>query len=398
MARFLIVVFPLASHLYAPVAIGQALAGAGHEVAWCGPETDLRPLVGDRARIYPTGKRYYRDYPDLGVAGARKLWTDVVIPATRFLLAPVDEAVADYRPDVLVSDQYTLAGALVACRRDLRWATLATGAMELTPPSWELPGHPEFVAGQLARAWQLAGLPGRPPVDLRFSPHLVLALTSTALTGAAPLPPQCVCIGPVLGRRPAEPVGWPAREPGRHQVLVTVGTLAAQHSDEFYRRMLPALELLADRVQAVVLAPAEAIPDPPGNITVLDRVPILDVLPRLDAVVCHGGMGTVTESLAHGVPLVVAPIRADQPAIARQVAQAGAGIEVSFFSASPAELATALTAVLEEPGYRAAARRVAEDFAAAGGAAAAVEQLAALAAGPDAGPLGCPQSENPSVL
>jgi UDP:flavonoid glycosyltransferase YjiC (YdhE family) len=382
-ARFLIVVFPLPSHLYAPVAIGQALAGAGHEVAWCGPETDLRPLVGDQARIYPTGKRYYRDYPDLGVAAARKLWNDVVIPAARFLLAPVDAAVTDYRPDVVVGDQYALAAALVACRHGLRWATLATGGMELTPPSWELPGHPEFVAERLAQAWQLAGLPGQPSVDLRFSPYLVLALTSTALTGSAPLPPQCVCIGPVLGRRPAEPgAGWPARMPGRRQVLVTVGTLAAMHSGDFYARMLLALDLLADRVQAVVLAPAEAIPDPPVNVTVLSRVPILQVLPGLDAVVCHGGMGTVTESLAHGLPLVVAPIRADQPAVARQVAQAGAGIEVSFFSARPAEFAAALTAVLDEPGYRAAARRVADSFAAAGGAAAAVERLAAVAAQP----------------
>jgi UDP:flavonoid glycosyltransferase YjiC (YdhE family) len=93
-------------------------------------------------------------------------------------------------------------------------------------------------------------------------------------------------------------------------------------------------------------------------------------------------MGTVTESLAFGVPLVVVPIRADQPAIARQVAQAGAGIEVSLFSATPAELAAALTAVLAEPAYRAAALRVAEDFTVAGGAGAAVRRLAALAARP----------------
>ena len=55
---------------------------------------------------------------------------------------------------------------------------------------------------------------------------------------------------------------------------------------------------------------------------------MLELLPELDAVLCHGGMGTVTEALAHGVPLVVAPIRADQPAVARQVTQAGAGLEV----------------------------------------------------------------------
>ena len=92
-------------------------------------------------------------------------------------------------------------------------------------------------------------------------------------------------------------------------------------------------------------------------------------------------MGTVTEALAHGVPLVVAPIRHDQPAVAAQVAAAGAGITVSFSSASAAELTRAVTAVLTEPAYRAAAQRVAESFATAGGGAAAVAELAALAAG-----------------
>lgn len=380
MARFLIVVFPLPSHLSAPVAIGQALSAAGHEVAWCGPETDLRPLVGDGATVYPTGKRYYRDYPELGVEGARKLWNNVLIPFTRFAIEPVDRAVAAYRPDVVLADQYAFAGALAALRHGVRWASLCTGAMELTPPRWELPGHDEFVAERLAQIWQLGGLPVQPGIDLRLSPQLVLALTSTLLTGDAPLPPQCVCIGPVLGRRPAVPgFRWPAPEPGRRQVLVTVGTLAAQHFNDFYSRMLPALELVADRVQAVV-ACAEALPDPPEQVVVADRVPMLEVLPLLDAVVCHGGMGTVTEALAHGVPLVVAPIRADQPAVARQVAQAGAGVEVPFTSTGPAGFAAALTAVLDEPRYRAGARRVADSFAAAGGSRAAVAELAALAA------------------
>jgi UDP:flavonoid glycosyltransferase YjiC (YdhE family) len=48
----------------------------------------------------------------------------------------------------------------------------------------------------------------------------------------------------------------------------------------------------------------------------------------MSAVVCHGGHNTVCEAFAHGVPLVVTPIRDDQPIIARQVADAGAGIQL----------------------------------------------------------------------
>lgn len=382
MARFLIVVLPLTGHLNAALALGQALAKGSHDVAWCGPESDLRPLVGPQAKIYPTGKRYYRQHSGTGSDAARALWTGYLIPLNRFILEPADAAVADYRPDVVVVDQYAVAGALAAHRRGVRWASLCTGAMELTPPSWELPGHQEWVAEQLARVWAMATLPVDETVDLRFSPHLVLALTSSALVGAAPLPPQCRLVGPILGSRPGDPeMTFPDWDPGRQHVLVTVGTLSDHLAETFYPRVAAAMGLLADRVQAILIAPPAAVPDP-GPLLVAERVPMLRLLPRLDAVVCHGGMGTVTEALAHGVPLVVAPIRHDQPMLARQVAEAGAGIAVSFQSVTEAELAGAVSALLDQPEYRAAARRVADSFAAAGGSQAAVAELARLAAGP----------------
>jgi UDP:flavonoid glycosyltransferase YjiC (YdhE family) len=85
------------------------------------------------------------------------------------------------------------------------------------------------------------------------------------------------------------------------------------------------------------------------------------------------------------VPLVVAPIRLGEPITAGHVTRAGAGIEVSFFDATAAQLAAAVTAVLDDPGYRARARSMAEDFAAAGGTGAAAARLAALAASRPAG-------------
>jgi zeaxanthin glucosyltransferase len=379
-ARFLVVVLPTVSHLHAPVAIGQALVDSGHEVAWCGPERDLRPLVGPDAVIYRTGKRYYRQLAELGMGSVRALWDGFVTPANRFMMRAADRAVADYRPDVVLVDQYALAGALAAYRRGVRWATLCIGVLELTPPTQELPELPAWVRAQLARIWAMTDLPVDDTIDLRFSPYLVIGLTTSALTGPVALPPQCVLVGPALGRRPPErDFPWAAWDPDGRHVLVTVGTFSEHISHDFYARMQAALALLGDRVQAVFLASAAAVPRPPPQVLVVPRVAMLDLLPRLDAVVCHGGLNTVTEALAHGVPLVVAGLRLDQPLIARQVAGAGAGVAVSFRSATPAQLAAALRAVLDEPRYRARARRVGESFAAAGGAAAAAAHLVALA-------------------
>jgi UDP:flavonoid glycosyltransferase YjiC (YdhE family) len=108
---------------------------------------------------------------------------------------------------------------------------------------------------------------------------------------------------------------------------------------------------------------------------------MLELMPRLDAVICQAGQSTVNEALAHGVPMVVAPIRLGELAVAEQVTRAGAGVAVSFAEATPAQLAAAVTAVLDEPGYRAQARRLGEEYAAAGGAGAAAAHLAALADG-----------------
>jgi len=380
-ARFLFVILPVTSHLNPALAIARELTENGHEVAWCGPESDLRPLVGPLATIYPTGKRAYRQYAESGMAAARVLWDGYLIPVNRFIRAAADRAVADGRPDVVVADQYALAGALAAARQGVRWATLVTGAMELTPPA-DLPDLAAWVQEQLARVWAMTDQPAGDPIDLRFSPYLVVALTTSALTGAAPLPANCVLTGPALGPRPAVPgFAWDEWDPGRRHVLVTVGTASEHMARDFYARTVAALGPMADRLQAVLVASADLVADPPRHALTAARVPMLDLLPRLDAVICHGGMGTVTEALAYGVPLVVAPMRHDQPVVARQVAEAGAGVEVSFESATPADVADAVRAVLEEPGYRASARRIGDSFAAAGGARAAAGHLAALAAG-----------------
>jgi zeaxanthin glucosyltransferase len=382
-ARFLFVMLPIPSHITPALAIGQALAASGHDVAWCGPESDLRPLVGPDVTVYPTGKRSYRDRSGSGIEAIRDVWDGYIMPFNRFIMGSADRAVAEHRPDVVVVDQYALAGAMAALRHDVRWASLCTGLLELAPPTWELPGLPELVRSRLARVWAMAGGAAGHGIDLRFSPHLVIALSSPSFVDGAPLPEQCVLVGPALGRRLDDPAfPWDFLDPGRRHVLITVGTLVEHLSSGFYARMITALGPMAGRLQAVVVAPADMVPDPPAHVLVARRVPMLELMPRLDAVVCHGGLNTVSEALLHGLPLVTAPIQGDELTLARQVARAGAGVEVSFLAATPAQLAEAVTAVLDQPGYRTHAQRIGAELAEAGGASAAAGHLAALAARP----------------
>jgi zeaxanthin glucosyltransferase len=379
-ARFLFVIVPVVARMWPAVAIGDALAASGHKVAWCGPESDLRPLLRPDATIFPTGKRSYREFHEVGMAAVRELWDQYVVPLNRFIQGPVDRAVAEHQPDVVVADQYALAGALAAYKHGVRWASLCSGVLELTPPA-EDPSLQEWVRSKLERAWATAGLPADDGVDLRFSPYLVIATTSRALTGPIPLPEHCVLIGAALGPRRTDPsFSWDWWDPGRRHVLVTAGTLSAHLVHGFVPRMMAALEPMAGRVQVVLNAAADTMPDPPPHVLVAPRIPMLELMPRLDAVICTGGQSTVNEALTHGVPLIVAPIRLGELSVAEQVTRAGAGITVSFAAATPAQLAAAVTALLDEPGYRAHARRISEEFSADGGTGAAAAQLIALAA------------------
>ncbi|HEY3906715.1 MAG TPA: glycosyltransferase [Streptosporangiaceae bacterium] len=378
MARFLVVVVPLVARVWPAVAIGDALAAAGHEVAYFGPESTLRPLLSPAAVIYPTGKRSYRQTSQLGAAAVRELWDEYVLPLNRFIARSAERAVADYRPDVVLCDQYALAGALAAKRHGVRWATLAAGVLELTPPI-EDPSLQDWVRSKARQVIEYAGGDADEDLDPLFSPHLVIATTVQALTGSA-VPAHWALIGAALGTRRTDPdFDWQWWDHAQRHVLVTVGTLSAHLVTGFLDRLLTVLWPMAGRVQVVVNAGPDAIPEPPPNVLMAPRIPMLELMPRLDAVICQAGQSTVNEALVNGVPLVVAPIRLGELATAGQVARTGVGIVVPMADATTDQLAGAVRAVLDDPSYRVRARLMAQSYATAGGTGAAADLLAKLA-------------------
>jgi MGT family glycosyltransferase len=390
MSRFLIVTLPLAGHAYRAVALADALSARGHEVAWCGSNAYFGPLLAPGATLFPTGTRLFREQAGHGIAALKSLWQQYVIPMARFTLPAVDRAIREYQPDVVLVDQHALAGALAARRHGLPWATLITQAMELTHPLAALPRVDAWIRAQLASfcrdvasdlASDLAtedGGSGDGRLGLLFSPYLVIAFTTPAVTGEQPFPGHFALVGPAMLDRPGT-FAWDLLDPGRRKVLISVGTLATGLAADFYQRAVAAVAPLRASVQAIIVGPPELVPDPPGNVLVAASVPMLTLLPRVDAVISHGGMNTVSEALAHGLPLVIAPIRHDQPVVASQVARAGAGIRVPFSRVRPDQLREALVAILDDPTYRHAAERIRDSFAAAGGAQAAAARLERLA-------------------
>jgi len=414
-SRFLFVVPPLTGHINPTIAVGAELFARGHEVAWAGHPGTLKPLLADGARVFAviddaltTRLREGREHW-LGLRGAAALkffWEDFLIPLADATLPGTDAAVANFAPDVVVADQQALAGAVAARRAGVTWVTSASTSAELARPLAAMPKVEDWITGLLTAVQRDNGI--RDPVDLRFSDRLVLAYTTPALLGdTSGVGDQCVFIGPALADRPERAsFPWHWLDPRRRQLLVSLGTINGPAGQRFFRVVVDALADLGGELQAVIAAPPldplpggcasdasalreEALEDRalgdralrdgvPPHILFAGHVPQLALLPRMSAVVSHGGHNTVCESLAHGLPLIVTPIRDDQPLIAQQVADAGAGIRLRFGRLRAEALRDAVRAVLDDPAYRTAAGRIRDSFAAAGGAVTAADHLEKL--------------------
>ena len=199
---------------------------------------------------------------------------------------------------------------------------------------------------------------------------------------ATTVPIRPVAIDHVAGRVPT----WvDERSGGRARVVVTMGTMLPGRTDVL-AGLLAGLATLDVEVVATIgeeLDPA-ALGDHGPHVHVERWVPMSRVLAAADALVFHAGSGTMLAALSAGVPLVLLPVAADQPENADRCAAAGAGIALGPDDRTPAAVATATAAVLDDGAYRMAARRVAAEIAAMPGPAAVLARLEALAdAGPD---------------
>ncbi|WKU43084.1 glycosyltransferase [Streptomyces sp. VNUA116] len=382
MSRFLFVVPPLTGHINPAAAVAAELTARGHRVAWAGVPGLVREAAGHDAKVHPCAiPEGLRRPPELrGAAALRFLWQDVLVPLAEAMAPDTENAVRVFRPDVIVADQQALAGALAAERLGVRWATSATTPAEVGGAVAALPRAEDWIHGLLGRLRERHGDPGASH-DLRFSPGLVLAYTVAELAAGHPPRPQLRWVGPAVpARTPAAdlPRGWSDRT--RAAVLISLGTVNADVGARFLAECAAAVRERAHRLQAVVADPGGFLAGTSDDtVLVLPRIPQLALLPAASAVICHAGHNTVAESLCHGVPLVVAPIRDDQPFVAAQVTAAGAAVRVRFGRADRTRLGEALDAVLGEPPYRLAARRLRDSLHAAGGAGAAAGHLEALA-------------------
>lgn len=282
---------------------------------------------------------------------------------------------ASWQPDLVVCEELDF-GAMVAAERSARpHATVLVCAAGFVRPSLFAP------AVDAVRAEH--GLPADPALAA-LARHLVLSPLPPSLCDPASATPATLRSFRAASRPapPDEALGaWLARRSGRPLVYATLGTVFALESGDLFARIVSALrDLEVDAVVSVGpdLDPAELGPQP-AHVRVTSWVSHAQLLPHCDAVISHGGSGTVLAALAHGVPLILLPMGADQPRNAARCAALGVARVLDAQRATPGALRDAVAAVLRDAAMREAARRLRDEIAALPEPAHAVALLEALA-------------------
>ncbi|HEX5827925.1 MAG TPA: glycosyltransferase [Candidatus Limnocylindrales bacterium] len=196
------------------------------------------------------------------------------------------------------------------------------------------------------------------------------------------------------GRRPRHVTGYwflppdPAWHPdpaleaflerdGAPVVCVGFGSMATRDPEGMARLVTGAVRDAG--LRAVLLSGWGGLASATGDgddIHVAREVPHEWLLPRMAAVVHHGGAGTTGAGLRAGIPSVVVPFGVDQPFWASRVVAVGAGpAPIARSALTRDRLAGALTEAVRNPRIADGARRIGERIRAEDGVAAAVTVL-----------------------
>jgi UDP:flavonoid glycosyltransferase YjiC (YdhE family) len=147
-------------------------------------------------------------------------------------------------------------------------------------------------------------------------------------------------------------------EAGRPPVVFTPGTMM-RHPQRFFSAAVDACRRLGSRGLLLTRFRDQVPPDLPRGVRHFDYVPLSRVLPRAAALVSHGGIGTVSQALAAGVPQLVMPLGFDQFDNAARLGRLGVAATLTPRAFRGPAVAHQVACLLDSPAVARACRAVA---------------------------------------
>ncbi|MGY4857749.1 glycosyltransferase [Cryobacterium sp. AP23] len=409
MAHIVLSIMPFAGHVAPATGLVAELVARGHQVtvytgAHYRPRFEALGAAVHTWRAAPDFDEHNlpATFPGTDKPGRLAVRADIEHVFVRTLGGQARDLVELHREhpiDLLLGDVMSFGTGPASELLDVPWVTMSFVPLSYPTPSLPLPGlglsPGQGGAGRARDAAlrqvfalfsrrldrvlgeQRAGL-GLPPRStplnmVLYSPRLTLASGCASLDfQRTDLPDTVRFVGwlPTVGGEHPLPDWW-AGLGERPVVLVTQGTLNI-NARQLVR---PALEALAD-VDVTVLATTGGVPLPfpaPANALVADFVPFDAALALADVVISNGGWGGTVQTLARGVPIIVAGGDRDKPEVAARVHHSGAGLSLHTGRPSARAVRAGYDEVVGHPRYRARAGDVAAELHALGGTGRAVD-------------------------
>ena len=145
---------------------------------------------------------------------------------------------------------------------------------------------------------------------------------------------------------------------GGRPIVFTPGSAMSQ-GEPFFQAAVEACEELGRRGILLTKYPGQLPQSLPGSVRYFDYLPFSLLLPRVAALVHHGGIGTCAQGLAAGVPQLLMPMAYDQPDNAARLERLGVARALSKRKFRGPNVAHVLGELVEDPEVQTNCRRLA---------------------------------------
>ena len=394
MAKALFLSLPLHGHTNPSLPVVRALVERGDEVAYYSAAAFAAKVEQTGASYRPYRNAFLADITTLPERMEELSW--LLTRTTAELLAEELDAFRAERPDYIITDSVapwgqwlgdllrvpvvTSVSTFAINRHVLKYAMTHGARPQSARRVWSKLKHIARAIAlmrRLRRAYGVKG-PGITGLVLGRSALNIVYTSRDFQPCAETFDERFQFVGPSLppSVEPAPPVPGGPDVP---LVYVSLGTLF-NAAPEFYKACFAAFR---DEPVRVIMSigsnvSESALGQPPPNVVVKPHVPQLDVLRRTSVFLTHGGMNSVSESLYHGVPVVVFPQMNEQAMIGRRVEELGAGVCLTKDQTTPEHLRVSVNRLLADGRFRRQAAVLGQSLRTAGGAARAADVIQAF--------------------
>lgn len=376
---------PAHGHTNPTLALVKELTDAGHEVFYFSFEA-FREKIERAGAVFIGCDSYEFEMEDGGNAdrvGKDLVYsTELMVSSTLALDEMASEKIREIQPDLIVSDSVAHWGKLNAIKHNIPFVSSTTtfafnqhssrymkqSLGSLVKMLFSMPK----INKQLRRL-QDKGYPVKSIIEIVQNDNDTNTIVYTSKhyqPCAETFSEKYHFIGPSL-----RPIETPMEKTAEKTVYISMGTVVK--NEAFYRNCVEAFRDLPYQVILSLGTNAVDLGDLPPHIQVYDSVDQMAVLDIADVFITHCGMNSASEGLYFEVPLVLVPQTPEQGAVAIRTEELGAGIRLT--DTQPDSIRKAVEQLLNDPGYKEAAKQISQSFKSCGGTAEARAFLESLA-------------------